>query len=190
MEESPQKDLLLSDASLACNVFHVPDDTDPSIFQSTVLSLKTPETIAMASTRGPSAFQKKSNTKDELSSQMSIEPWTVPSEKEQENEHEIQRIIDLKMSKMNLFNSMVMNKRQKAIFDKYGLNPRVLETLIQCQKRIRAYIMKLKFFRAIRMNNELENKQNCIELAKSIKKYKKKVQEMSKPRDGILDFIL
>jgi len=41
------------------------------------------------------------------------------------------------------------------------------------------------------MNNLLENKQNTLELAKSLKNYKKKIKELSQFKDkGVLDFLM
>ena len=197
----PAPEFLLSTASVVNNISLADIHNDSSQLRSFLLSNRNvpmPIPSAHVPAQVPSFgdishFARKTTAEPDALSNFSPDITTNKSFKEfdQLSEVDLRRIVELKMSKLDQFNNRVMNKKEKLVYKKYNLTPRVLETLIRCQRRIRAYVMKRKFFRALRMNDILENKQCVLELGQSLKRYKRKMEDSKAPfYDGILDFIM
>ena len=191
MRESISSDLLLSSLSLANHLQQSTTMLSTTNLKSVFFSQQTIPDTPNTSTREPSNFARKSVSEPENLSTISPEIAKSYQDVSNLSEFELRQIVEIKMSKMNLYDRLTLNKKEKTIFKKFNLSVRTLETIIRCQKRIRAFLMKRKFFRALRMNDLLENKQNCLELSKSLRRFKKKMEDLRAPfQEGILDFIL
>ena len=191
MTEHLRNDLLLSDASVAGKVFQFNSNFENCNPLSTLQSEITFKTLPFESTCEQSTFVKKSIEREDNVSEFSLDPWKKKPGQNQENDEEIQRIIALKMSKLDMFNDLSMTKREKNIYSKYNLNQKKLQSIVKCQRIIRSFLMRKKFMKALRMNDYIENKQNCMELGKSLKRHKRKIiEQQSHTKDGILDYLL
>lgn len=167
-EASQLKSMLLSDRHLPPSLTPGPSTSDSSTF-----ARKSPMDLEDCSIASPSVI------------------ITAGPDNEDLNDEQIRKIIELKMSKLEKYNSLVMTKKEKHVYQKYRLTPSVLATLVRCQRRIRARAMRRKFFQALRMNDILETKQCSVELASSLQRYKRKLEDMKTPfYEGILDFIM
>ena len=191
MKEYISTDLYLSNVSLANHMQQSTAMMSKTNLGSALFSQQTILDTPNTSTREPSTFAKKSVSEPENMSTISPDISKSYQDVNNMSEYELRKIVEIKMSKMNLHDRLILNKREKIIFKKFNLNLRTLEIIIRCQKKIRSFLMKRKFFRALRMNDLLENKQNCLELSKSLRKFKKKIEDSRTPfHEGILDFIM
>ena len=87
------------------------------------------------------------------------------------SDEQIQKIITQKMKKLDRFNEKLDKKDQKLLNLELSLTNEQIMAIINFQKRFRSFLMKKKFIKAIRMNDQFEHKKNYIQLKKSFKNY-------------------
>lgn len=89
-------------------------------------------------------------------------------------DEQLQRLIDMKMQKLNVFNAKLEYREIVLLHKKYGLSRKHMEAIRKFQLRIRAWILKKKFFKVVRMNEYLEHRINYLTLKKCMKRFDSK----------------
>lgn len=84
---------------------------------------------------------------------------------------EIKEIVQRKMKKLDRFNLLLEKKRLNAQGLTELLTQKHLRAIEWFQKRCRGFLMRRKFFLALRMNDMFEQKKNYMALKKSLKAY-------------------
>ena len=87
------------------------------------------------------------------------------------NEQELKSIIEMKMSRLNKYNSRLENKIAYDLIKKYKLDDKTISSLKKLQGRIRCWVLKRKFFKALRMNQYIEHRKNYLRLKKCMEKF-------------------
>ncbi len=149
------------------------------------------------------SFSGDENDSQFLSSQFSQLLLTEPSKKTSEvlqpecldpsslSEIEIRELIDEKMRKLDLFNSRLMLREQNHIMKKYKISDAQLKLLSRLQNRIRSWIMKRKFLKAVRMNDFVENRKNFLMLKRCMEKFDKQSgRNYSRYYESLLDMLM
>lgn len=89
------------------------------------------------------------------------------------SESQIQMIIEMKMQKLDKFNNILESKSVNALIKKYKLTQESIEKLKRLQARIRTWVLKRRFFRALRMNHYIEHRKNYLSLKKCVARYER-----------------
>lgn len=92
------------------------------------------------------------------------------------SEIQLQILIELKMSQLDLFNSRLENKAAYALIKKYQLTQKTIDSVKKLQIIVRRWILKRKFFKALRMNQYIDHKKNYIKLKKCVERFDTKHQ--------------
>ena len=90
-------------------------------------------------------------------------------------EDQIRELVQSKMQRLELYNSKLLCKDQSRLIKKYGLSSNQIHAICRLQKRIRAWILKKKFFRALRMNDYFEHSENVLMLKRCLARYEKRM---------------
>ncbi len=107
------------------------------------------------------------------------------------SELEIRELVDKKMRRLDLFNSKILPKEQSQLMKKYKVTTAQLELLKRLQRRIRNWIMKRKFLKAMRMNDYVESRKNFLMLKRCMEKFdKKSSKEYNSYYESLLDLLL
>lgn len=109
----------------------------------------------------------KISTKNEQPSFLTIDH----NDPEYLTDNQLQRLIELKMKQLDQFNSKLENRDVILLTKKYKLDSKRIELIRKLQLRIKFWIIKKKFFKAIRMNQYIEQKRNYLALKKSLTKF-------------------
>lgn len=94
-----------------------------------------------------------------------------PNDPDHLNDEQIKQLVESKMRKLEKFNTKLERKEELALIMRYGIDSQTLDVLKRFQLRIRAWVMKRKFFKAVRMNEYIEHKKNYISLKKCVEKF-------------------
>ena len=107
------------------------------------------------------------------------------------SEIEIRELVNAKMRRLDLFNSKIMLKEQSQLLRKYKITPNQIEQLERLQRHIRRWIMKRKFFQAIRMNDYVESRKNFLMLKRCMEKFDKRLRkDYNSYYESLLDMLL
>lgn len=100
-----------------------------------------------------------------------------PIDPEQLTEEQVRCLVETKMKNLENFNNKLQKREELNVIKRYGLNEKTIEILTRFQKRFRGWILKKKFFQALRMNDYIEHKKNYLALKKSLQRFEKRHKE-------------
>ena len=86
-------------------------------------------------------------------------------------DEQIKQLIEYKMKNLEKFNRRLENRDSMILIKKYNLSPATIEAIKKLQSRIRGWIMKKRFFKAMRMNQYIEQKRNYLLLKRCLDKF-------------------
>ncbi len=90
-------------------------------------------------------------------------------------EDQVQELVRSKMQRLELYNSKLLCKEHSRIIKKYKLSSNQVKVICRLQKRIRGWIFKKKFFRALRMNDYFEHGENVLMLKRCLARFEKRM---------------
>lgn len=87
---------------------------------------------------------------------------------------QIQALIVLKMSQLDRYNNKLENKEANRLIRKYKLTPATIASIKKMQAVVRGWILKRKFFTALRMNSYIEHQKSMLKLKRCMERFDKR----------------
>lgn len=156
-----------------------PRQSNVSVLNTTQVTITDLPSIRQASTRRLDSLPSGTGTSEKSLDLLDISKLS---------DAEIKDLVQRKMKKLDRYNTLLEKRRLKLQALIELLSPRHLKAIEWFQKRCRGFLMRRKFMRALRMNDQFEQRKNYMRLKKSLKAYQEFVG--SGKKSGLFDSAL